>query len=267
MKIDPLLVITQPRDIPQWTDAFYNNNLGGKYDRLVIKYERPSVAWHKARELFLSLSHPEYTHYIYGTDDLLFQSEDLDCLIADYERMCNPDTEVLAADMNLDMEVSHVRGWQLDKYKLPLLVWNRSLELQDYHFADAHNPETETIRAMEDGGFIKCSWSALALAIIPRHIIERTSFDNSIQFTNPNRPNTKGLADTLLDQGCANDVVFAAECKQQGFSLWTDLNIQATHLKPSVSRNLWYKELCYVGLRQPEYFILKADTNEKININ
>lgn len=257
LKMNPLIVITQPRDIPEFIKRFYAPSVGpgaaDHYDRLILKYTRPGIAWHKARELFLQ--HREYTHYVYGTDDLLFDALDLDRMLTDYERMMIPDKEVLVADMNLDQERSNIRGWQLDKYPIPPLLPGRGLLLSDYHFADLDNPETEITRAIEDGGFIKVSWSAMALAVIPRNIMEAVSFDNTVQYCH----------DTSIpeDLGYSVDVVFSQECKDKGFSMWINLNVQTIHLKPSVRQNLWHEEFSYVDKRPKEWFILKADSSGK----
>lgn len=247
----PLLVFTQPRDIPQFVAV--EKEQGRKYDRLFIKYTPHVDAYAACRYHFLR--NKEYTHYIYCTDDLLFANEALDRLIVDYNTYFKDvdDICVLAADMNLDTEEPWRRGFILAKNALPDLTSKEPLQFKDYKFCN------KAVAAMyaDQHGLVKCSWSALPLAIIPRHIIEHTTFHNDFQYKKMPYP---------PEQGCCIDVIFAQECNDQGFSIYTDLNVEAKHLKTSVLKNEYYAEYMQVGKKRPEWFILRADTNERIDI-
>ena len=263
-EINPLLVILQPRDIPQFVNHFYKEMGCMKYDRLIIKYTKPDIAYHAARKIFLERPE-EYTHYVYGTDDIIFSEEDIDVMLEDYQHHLidqGLENVVMASDMNLDMEDQNIRGFQLAKYKLPVLGMGishttvQSLITRDmYHFADIREKEVQIEKAAYH--LVRCSWSALSLAIIPRYVIEHTSFDNDLQHVNSQIDHV---------QGCCIDLIFAIECAKQGIPIYTDTGVFVLHLKPSVAKNLWFKEYNKVGFKPPEWYILKADTDERIDI-
>jgi hypothetical protein len=263
-EMNPLLVILQPRDIPQFVRHMYLDMQDMKYDRLFGKYTRNNIAYHKARQVFLD--HKEYTHYIYGTDDLLFSESSVDTLVEDYEKhFFGSDTTVLAADMNLDMEDQNVRGFMLSKYGLPKLGMGVShnetesmITLDMYHFS--HRDDTNLMSQKESlskPALVKCSWSGLGLAIIPRFVIDHTTFNNDLEFV-------KSPIDSIY--GCCIDLIFAVECAYQSFDIYTDLNVSTLHLKPSVKRNLWLAEYNKVDKKPPEWFFLKAYTDERIDV-
>jgi hypothetical protein len=262
--VNPLLVILQPRDIPEFVRHMYLDLQDMKYDRLFGKYTRSDTAYHKARQIFLN--YKEYTHYVYVTDDIIFSESSLDVLIEDYEKhFFGSETTVLAADMNLDMEDQNTRGFMLSKYKLPKLGMGEShnevasmINLDMYHFAQNDDPELILLKKdPSKTNVVKCAWSALALAIIPRHIVDHTTFDNDLEYVG-------SPMDSI--HGCCIDLIFAQECANLGFDIFTDLNVSALHLKPSVRNNLWLAEYNQVDKKHPEWFFLKSYTDERIDV-
>jgi hypothetical protein len=88
--------------------------------------------------------------------------------------------------------------------------------------------------------------------------MERTTFNNDIQHQKRNEP---------AINGCCNDVVFAYECAQNGFSIYTDLNVSVWHLKVSTIKNKWLQELFMVGKKRQEWLIMKHTTNNLVSIS
>lgn len=262
----PLIVFTWPRDIPQFVDHFDRHMRNIPYDRLIAKYTPSDIVYHLARKVFLQREE-KYTHYIYATDDLIFRKEDVDRIIEDYNRWFpqgqQRETNVLCADVNLDMEDKKVRGFMLYGHRLPVLKMNVShtvmsseITLDMYHFA--HQDDYEVRRYKELDQPLRCAWTAMALAVIPRDVIATTTFRNDLEYVKSRIPAV---------HGCCIDLVFAIECRHMGFDIYTDLNVNALHLKPSVVKNLWYEQYFEVNKKTPEWYILKADTDERVEIS
>lgn len=257
---NPLTVITQPRDIPQFLTQCYEEHRSNKYDRLIIQYTPITKAYHAARRIFLE--NKQYTHYIYATDDIIYSDETFDRLLADYQKhFADDDKATLCTDMNTDQEsLNHLRAFMIDKYPVPLLEYGRQFTEYDYHFATRKDPEVQDAIANNDG-IIKCCWSAMPLAIIPRYVVENTTFMSDIEYNNAHRPPGADVIDPKW--GCCIDVVFAHECRQKGFPIYTDMNVEVVHLKQSNKKNLWHKEYFQVGKKPPKLFFLNAHTNQE----
>lgn len=250
---NPLLVFPQPRDIPEFLEMMYKSNVGSKYDRLIAKYEYRHLIYHKTRKIFLE--RPEYTHYVWGIDDIIFTDKTLDKLIEDYNKYLGHDDEILVADMNIDMTNFTNRAFVTYKHDPPP-VDDWPLKWKHYKFA--HVDDQEVLNAKKrNQGIIPVSWSGLQLAIIPRHVIEHTTFNNDLEYLNKEND----------ENCCCNDVIFAKECADNGFKMYVDLNAQVKHIKPSTLNNQWYQRLFMVGKIPTYYFILKADTNKQIRIS
>lgn len=265
MDFKPLIVVTQPRIIPQFVQQFYNDNVGKRYDRLVIQYTPITTAYQKAREIFLR--HTEYTHYIYATDDILWTNEGLERLIADYHKHFNNRRDiVLVPDMNTDQEAIELnsgnRAFLTYKHPVPTIEYGGRYTAEQYQFAKRTDEEVQYAIQYTDG-IIKCSWSALGLAIIPRYIVENTSFYTDIQYNNAKYPDRIQIDPKW---GCCMDAIFAKECLDKGFSIYTDLNVSVEHLKQSNVKNLWLEEYFRVGKDPHQYFFLYANTNERRRI-
>src|SRR6266540_3850211 len=78
--MNPLLVIFQPREIPEFLEA--TNKL--KIDKLWMKYFPQEEAYVTAR--FWFLEHKEYTHFVILPDDLIVKQEHLDMLSNSFEQ-------------------------------------------------------------------------------------------------------------------------------------------------------------------------------------
>ena len=230
----------------------YKSLVGSKYDRLIAKYEYRHLIYNRTRKIFLE--RPEYTHYVWGIDDIIFSDNTLDRLIEDYNKYLGHDDEILVADMNIDLTNFANRAFVTSKHNPPP-VDDWPLKWEHYKFAHVYDPEV--IKARKGNGILPVSWSGLQLAIIPRHVIEHTTFNNDFQHMNePNAVNC-----------CCNDVIFAKECIDNGFKMYVDLNATVKHIKPNTIKNQWYQRFFMVGKIPTHYFILEANTNRQIRIS
>lgn len=166
--------------------------------------------------------------------------------------------------MNTDQEsLNHLRAFITYKHPAPKLEFGYQYTKEDYPFAALD--DEEVIYAKRDTeGIIRCSFTALQLAIIPRHIMEQVTFYTDVEYNNIGVPRRQRIDPKW---GGRMDVVFAKECSQLSFGIYTDLNMECLHLKPSNNKNLSLQDLDQVGIKKPNTFFLKANSATRVPID
>lgn len=210
-KINPLLVILSPREIPQFKEAIDTIT---NYDKFWIKNHTKIEAYPLMQKTFLS--HKKYTHLIPIPDDLIVTKEKLDTFLNDYSdtyyynkkggRRSN-DKIIVTGFCNVD-----VRGYQ-DRAAISFDRVSIRREDRDYKFVSLD--ELRNSRFM----FKYVEWAGFPLMLIPRSAVEKIRFRND----------SPGSGDD--ESGCCYDVMFCHDAQELGYIILCNTLIELDHLK------------------------------------
>lgn len=190
-----LLILLQPRDIPQFIDAIAQIN----EDKLFIRYHTLDEACKVCRDLFLEKQ--DYTHMAVVTDDVIFTQEHFDMLRQDV----------------IDYQYDVISGWTNGNQTFGKEDSDISLSLPpiEPHTAKYQDYHTMTIAELEEQikthVIIPVKHSGMMLSFISRKIVKQIPF--------------------RTDCGCCRDACFANDLYKNNIIQYCDLRVRMQHLK------------------------------------
>ena len=169
-------------------------------DRLMVRYIPEYQAYKIMRNYFLS--HPEYTHMVLATDDIVVIPEHVIQLKKDLQ---THDYPVLSGMMNVN---------QGDKINvnLSMRIAAKERSFRTYYWINRNDLPVQSIFQVEFSGF--------PLMAIRRDIVERFEFDAD-----------KILMGGKAENGASLDLVFCWKCKEVGIPIFADQRIDMRHLR------------------------------------
>jgi len=212
MAINPLLVYLRPKDIP----IVLENLDTIPCDKLYINYYPYPHPHRIARDYFLA--HPEYTHLLICTNDLVVTKQDYDKML---ENIVNyPMLDVMCGVCNVDGD-QEKDFWNICP-DLPQLDANRRV----YHWYHK--------QCGLKGFIFRVAFAGFPFMCIARHIVEGL-------MRKPGRPGYDGC-DLFGVDGFAADLWFCTALWELHVPIYCDSNIEMLHLRYEYEMQVGKKE-------------------------
>lgn len=200
MKVNLLLFRGSPRSNIENVEI-WNEKL--PCDKLIIRFVSEFKAYQRARKEFLN--HPEYTHFVIATDDIVVLPKHIQKLQKDLEEH---DFPVLSGYMNVnqndtvDMNICKKIGMKLRN-------------LRKYEWMKIHD--------IPDGEFIQVEFAGFGLTAIRRDVVESYHIFAADKVFHGEAPH----------RGASLDFVFCWHCKETNVPIMVDTDIKLKHLRAS----------------------------------
>jgi len=204
MDTKPLMVVMGIRWIPLC--KYWINEITFS-DKLIIDGFPHHEAHKIARDYFLS--HEEYTNLLIYGEDALFTPIQVLQLLSDYDKY---KFDVISGytNVNFNMSLSNVGMADLRKINV--------VDYKQYKLLDM----MELMNFNDNDYFLKCFYVGLPLTLISRKVMEKVSFE-------PYRFITQKIGNVSVKNGIMQDVKFAIECAENGFSIFIDRRLFGLH--------------------------------------
>ena len=208
MSLNPLMVVMSVRDFPVF---WYWNQQIDFVDKLIIK----NYSHHEAHQIALEFfeEHPEYTHFLISTDDVLYTPCHVKLLFKDYLDHKLP---VISAYSNWNFRSRWVNATLKD---LRYLERRKAfVRASDYDFLSLDNVITHSL----DNPLLQVHFVGLPLTLIERWVLKKCPF----------KP-FKWVYDKVLGyytkRGIMFDLEFSNCCKNNNIPVHVDLRLLLMH--------------------------------------